>query len=233
MERPNNTLLRNLGDADWERLRPSLREIELRLGDVLMTPGDPIERVVWVETGLLSIVYSSEEGHSVETSMVGREGAGGMLEACGSGLSYLTVLVQMEGRGLAAPPAAVRDLFERSEAFRDQVTRFAESQMAEARQSVVCQAMHEVEERCARWILEASDRGGYTGPLSMTQEYLAAMLGVQRTTVTPVAGALQRRGLIRYSRGRVEVVDADGLERVACICRRSVAEHRARVSGAP
>ena len=233
MDRPNNTLLRALGDDDWERLRPQLREIELRLGDVVMTPGDPVERVIWPESGLLSIVYSSEEGHSVETSMVGIEGAGGLVEACGSGLSYLTVLVQMEGRGYAAPPAAVRDLFERSADFRDRVVRFSEAQFAEARQSVVCQAMHEVEERCARWILEARDRGGYTGPLSMTQEYLAAMLGVQRTTVTPIAGALQRRGLIRYSRGRVEVVDAEGLEKVACVCRRSVAAHRARVSGAP
>jgi CRP-like cAMP-binding protein len=233
MDRPNNTLLRKLSDGDWDRLRPQLREIELKLGDVLMTPGDPIERVVWVESGLLSVVYSSAEGQSVETSMVGREGAGGLVEVCGSGLSYLTVLVQMEGRGFAAAPTAVRDLFEQSVAFRDQVVRFSEAQFAEARQSVVCQAMHEVEERCARWILEASDRGGYTGPLNMTQEYLAAMLGVQRTTVTPIAGALQRRGLIRYSRGRVEVLDAEGLEKVACVCRRSVLEHRARVSGAP
>jgi CRP-like cAMP-binding protein len=233
MERPNNTLLRAMAADDWERLRPQLRETELRIGDLVATPGDAVERVVWVETGLLSIVYSSAEGQSVETSMVGREGAGNLLEACGSGISYLTVLVQVEGRGFSVSAAACRDLFERSAPFRAQVVRYGEAQMAEGRQSVVCQAMHEVEGRCARWILEASDRGGIQGPLPLTQEYLAAMLGVQRTTVTPIAAALQRRGLIRYSRGRMDVLDAAGLERVACVCRRSVAEHRARVSGAP
>ena len=226
MDRPDSALLRALTAEDFERLSPHLRETPLRLGDVVCTPGDRVERVMFVETGLLSIVYSSEEGHSVETSMVGREGASGLAESCGSGVSYLTVLVQMEGRAFSAPPAVCRQLYDSSDSFRRVVAGYVEIMLAEARQSVVCQAMHEVQERCARWILEARDRGGLPGVLPMTQEYLAAMLGVQRTTVTPIAAGLQRRGLIRYSRGRVEVLDPEGLEQVACVCRGSLRTHR-------
>ena len=229
MDRPDSALLRALTQEDFDRLAPHLREVQLRLGDVIFTPGDRVERVTFVESGLLSIVYSSAEGHSVETSMIGREGAGGLAEVCGSGVNYLTVLVQMEGRAYSASAAICRQLYDSSEGFRRVVAGYVEIMLAEARQSVVCQAMHEVQERCARWILEARDRGGLPGVLPMTQEYLAAMLGVQRTTVTPIAAALQRRGLIRYSRGRVEVIDPEGLERVACICRGALRAHRAQV----
>ena len=107
------------------------------------------------------------------------------------------------------------------------VWRYAEIMLAEARQSVVCQAMHSVEGRCARWLLESRDRSGVGDRLPLTQEYLAAMLGVQRTTVNPIAGALQRRGLIQYSRGRIDILDAEGLQRAACDCRRVLPEHRA------
>ena len=228
MNRPDNALLRALGDDEFERLRPHLNEVELELGDVLYAAGDPVPFVCWPEIGLLSIVASSMEGQSVETSMIGREGAAGLIEACGAGPSYLTVLVQVEGRGWRAPARACRELAEQSAGFRRVVWNFAEIMLAESRQSVVCQAMHSVEGRCARWLLETRDRSGVGDRLPLTQEYLAAMLGVQRTTVNPIAGSLQRRGLINYSRGRIDIVDPTGLEGAACDCRRSLAEFRAR-----
>jgi CRP-like cAMP-binding protein len=227
MARPDNAILQALSDEDFARLRPHLHEVKLELGDLLYAPADPVTFVCWVETGLLSIVASSLEGQSVETSMIGREGASGLVEACGQGSSYLTVLVQVEGRGWRAPASVCRDLAEQSGAFRRVVWNYAEIMLAEARQSVVCQAMHSVEGRCARWLLETRDRSGVGDRLPLTQEYLAAMLGVQRTTVNPIAGALQRRGLIQYSRGRIDVVDSEGLEQAACDCRRSLTEHRA------
>jgi CRP-like cAMP-binding protein len=227
MNRPDNALLRAISDEDFDRLRPHLHEVKLDLGDLLYAPFDPVPFVCWVETGLLSIVASSPEGQSVETSMIGREGAGGLVEACGQGVSYLTVLVQMPGRGWRAPASACRDLAEQSPTFRRMVWRYTEIMLAEARQSVVCQAMHSVEGRCARWLLESRDRSGIGDRLPLTQEYLAAMLGVQRTTVNPIAGALQRRGLIQYSRGRIDIVDGAGLEQAACDCRRTLTEHRA------
>ena len=226
VERPDNALLRALSDEDYARLQPHLKEVKLELGDVVYAPGDPVEQVLWVETGLLSLVASSPDGQSVETSMVGREGASGLVEACGRGTSYMTVLVQVEGRAWRAPAAVCRELAEEGPSFRRAVWNYTEIMLSEARQSVVCQAMHQVEGRCARWLLETRDRSGKGETLPLTQEYLAAMLGVQRSTVSPIAGALQRRGLIQYSRGRIDIVDAEGLEAAACSCRRMLAEHR-------
>ena len=226
MERPDNALLRSLSDGDFARLQPHLREVTLELGDVVYGPGDPVEQVVWVETGLLSIVASSADGQSVETSMIGREGASGLVEACGRGTSYQTVLVQVEGRGWRAPAGVCRELAEQGASFRKMVWGYTEIMLAEARQSVVCQAMHQVEGRCARWLLETRDRSGKGDTLPLTQEYLAAMLGVQRSTVSPIAGALQRRGLNQYNRGRIDIPDPEGLEAAACVCRRTLAEHR-------
>ena len=227
MDRPDNSLLRALSAEDFDRLRPHLQEVKLDLGDVLYAPFDPVPWVCWVETGLLSIVASSPEGQSVETSMIGREGASGLVEACGRGASFLTVLVQIEGRGWRMPASACRELAEQSAGFRQMVWNYSEIMLAESRQSVVCQAMHGVEGRCARWLLESRDRSGVGDRLPLTQEYLAAMLGVQRTTVNPIAGALQRRGLIQYSRGRIDIIDGEGLEAVACDCRRVLPEYRA------
>ena len=227
MNRPDNALLQALDESDFERLRPHLQDVKLELGDLLYAPFDPVTFVCWVETGLLSIGASTAEGQSVETSRIGREGASGLVEACGKGVSYMTVLVQMEGRGWRVPASACRDLAEQSASFRQMVWSYAEIMLAEARQSVVCQALHAVEGRCARWLLESRDRSGVGDRLPLTQEYLAAMLGVQRTTVNPIAGALQRRGLIQYSRGRIDIVDSAGLEAVACDCRRVLPEHRA------
>jgi CRP-like cAMP-binding protein len=226
VERPDNALLRALSDEDFARLQPHLKEVALELGDVIYGPGDLVEQVLWVETGLLSIVASSADGQSVETSMVGREGASGLVEACGRGTSYMTVLVQVEGRAWRAPAAICRELAEQGASFRRMVWNYTEIMLAEGRQSVVCQAMHQVEGRCARWLLETRDRSGKGDTLPLTQEYLAAMLGVQRSTVSPIAGALQRRGLIQYSRGRIDILDVEGLEAAACNCRRTLSEHR-------
>lgn len=227
MDRPENLLLRALPASEFERLSEHLKPVRLDLGDVLHPPGDPVETVHFIDVGLLSIVYSSPDGKSVEAGMVGREGASGLLEACSNGPSFMTVLVQVEGRGHRVPERVCRELAADSQAFRDAIWRYTELMLAESRQSVVCQASHEAESRCARWLMESRDRSGIEGRLPLTQEYLAAMLGVQRTTVVSIAGALQRRGLINYSRGKIDIVDAEGLDAAACDCRRALRDHRA------
>ena len=229
MEDAENAILAALSAEERATLQRESRPVELKLGDVLFEAGDRVDAVTWVEHGLLSIVSYTDEGKSVETTMVGREGAGGLVEACGSGVSFLTVLVQLQGRGWRTPAAVCRDLAQRSPRFRELVWRYAEAMFAEARQSVVCQATHGVEARCARWLLESHDRGCVGPALHLTQEYLAGMLGVQRTTVSTIAGALERRGLIRQSRGVFELVDFEGLETVACDCRRAIKQHRDRM----
>ena len=224
-----NLLLARLSPEDRAHLEPRLTPFEFRLGEVLQRPGEPVDSVYFVDRGLLSVVASDRNGETVETSMVGREGASGLVAACGVGVPYMTHLVQIEGAGRRAPAALCRGLFQSSAAFRDIVTRHTQHVLAETRQSAVCQAMHSAEGRCARWLLESGDRAGCGDLVPLTQEYLAAMLGVQRTTVSAVASTLQRAGLIRYSRGRIRILDHPGLERASCDCRKAVKEFRETV----
>lgn len=207
------------GLASDERDRLKLQPFELRLGELVQTAHEPVEWVYFPLSGLLSLVYTSAEGHSVETGMVGREGASGLLAACGVGRAFVNHLVQIEGQALRAPASVCRSLYESSQTFREALARETEMLLVEGRQSVVCQALHSAEARCARWLLESRDRAGCGDVVPLTQEHLAAMLGVQRTTVSAVASTLQRDNLIRYSRGRISILDAPGLERAACECR--------------
>ena len=219
----DNALLAALPDEVRERL--ALEPAPLPLSRVLYRAGAPVDWVWWVGDGLLSVVAPAE-GKQVETSMVGREGAAGLAEACGGGVSYLTVLVEIEGHGWRSPAAACLRLFEDSADFRRVVMAYTGVMLAEGRQSVICQAAHAAEARCARWLLESADRSGVGARVPLTHEYLAAMLGVQRTTVTAIAGALERRGLLRQHRGVFELTDPEGLEAAACPCRRLLKAHR-------
>ena len=219
MSGDDNLWLAALAPEDREKLTARAQSFDLRLGDVVQTANEPIEWIYFPLRGLLSLVYTSEDGQTVETGMIGREGGSGMLAACGVGRAFVNHLVQIEGKAIRVPAAAPRALYETSAGFRAALWRLSEFMLIESRQSVVCQALHSAEARCARWLLESRDRGGCDETVPLTQEHLAAMLGVQRTTVSAVASTLQRDGLIRYSRGRIALVDVAGLERVACECR--------------
>jgi len=151
--------------------------------------------------------------------MVGNEGAAGLLESCGSQKSRVDCLVQVDGRAWRAPAAACRALAASDADFNNCVLRFAELQLVEARRSAYCQAVHPAPRRLARWLTESIDRTGGKNPLPMTQEFLAAMLGVQRTSVSLYASQLQRQEIIRYRRGSVEITDPGRLEETACECR--------------
>jgi CRP-like cAMP-binding protein len=128
--------------------------------------------------------------------MVGTEGAGSLLEACGSGRSSLTSLVQIDGLAIRAPASACRELAHTDPEFAAATWRLIELQMTESRQSGMCQALHPVEPRLARWLIECSERCAGRNPMPLTQEFISAMLGVQRTTVTAIASQLEKVGLI-------------------------------------
>ena len=137
--------------------------------------------------------------------------------------------MQVDGRAWRATAAHCRQMAGSDLHFSATAWRLAELQVAESRQSGLCQAMHTVEQRCARWLMESFDRSGGRNPLPMTQEFLAAMLGVQRTTVSAFASQLQREELIRYRRGQIEIVNTSGLESRACECRRVIRAERGRL----
>lgn len=219
---PANALLRSLSKADLERLEPQLDLIDLRTGEVLYEMEDPIDWVYLPEVGLLSLITVMVSGAALETSIVGREGGVGFVEALGSGTIYSRVIVQIPGKAYRVRASAYRDAFNSSAAMRTAVHRQIELLLAESRQAIACHGLHKVKARFNRWLLECQDLSGGLGSMPLKQEFLAVMLGVSRTAITRIAKSAQQQGLIRYSRGMVEIVDRRGLEKAACECRASL-----------
>ena len=232
-DRPYNAFLRSLGPDAFQAVSPHLNRVEMKHGEVLYRPDDRVELVYFPAGALLSILTTTDQGDSVETSAVGNEGALGVLEACGSGRTAMTSFVQIDGVAMRMSAVTFRGLVTGNEKFAEAAWRLVEQQITESRQSGMCQALHGVEPRLARWLCESTERSGGRNPMPLTQEFIAAMLGVQRTTVTTFAAQLQKAGLISYQRGRVEIVDLAGLEHRACECRAALSDHRARLGLRP
>jgi CRP-like cAMP-binding protein len=219
---PDNALLRSLSKADLKTLRPHLHRIELKSGGALYEMEDRVDWVYLPETGLLSLIIVMVSGATIETSIVGREGGVGFIEALGSGKLFSRVIVQIPGWAHRLQAQTYRDAFNASAAMRGAVHQQIELLQAESRQAIACHGLHKVGPRFNRWLLECQDLAGEMKVMPLKQEFLAVMLGVSRTTVTRIALDAQARGLLRYSRGSVEITDRAGLERGACECRASV-----------
>ena len=227
---PQNAFLLGLSPTSLKRLQTDLKSVEVRFGSYLQRNGEPVEWVYFPTSSLLSMISRGRDGRSVETALIGNEGAAGLFEACSSGVSSLDVAVQMDGTALRASARFCRELAISDPSFALSAWRMAELQINECRQSAFCLIAHSVQQRLSRWLLESVERSGGRNPLRMTQEFLGAMLGVQRTTVTTLATKLQRAGLIQYSRGHVRVIDHEALEATACDCRKASGRERARLS---
>jgi len=212
-----NSFLDHLQDADYGLLEPYLSEKMLDRDAVIHEPGDRVEVVYFPNGAVLSVITLMEDGRSVESSTIGRESAEGMLAAFGSQLAYNRVICQIRGHCFTMPTVRLKEAAAKSMALTDDLMRHIQGNTAQVEQSVACNALHNVEERLCRWILMSADRGD--GKIvGLTQEYLAIMLGVQRTTVTQAARALQAAGLINYARGAIEIVNRKGLEETVCEC---------------
>lgn len=232
-DRPRNAFLRSLGDESYSLLSGALVRVELPLGTVLYDAGQAIDWVYFPETCLLSVLTTTLEGDTVETAMVGTEGALLLLEGCSSRISTNRCLAQIDGYAWRAPASLCATLMREKEDFARSALNLFELQIGESRQSGMCLGLHSVETRMARWLLESSVRACGRTEMPLTQEFIAAMLGVQRTTVTAFAVQLQKFGLIRYSRARVELLDMSALEQRACECRKVTAEDRTRLGLVP
>jgi CRP-like cAMP-binding protein len=219
---PDNALLRSLSKADLERLEPHLQLVDLKTGSTLYEMEDPVQWVYLPEVGLLSLITVMASGAAIETSIVGREGGVGFIEALGSGVIFSRVIVQVPGKAYRLHAGAYRDAFDSSSAMRKAVHRQIELLQAEGRQAIACHGLHKVHPRFNRWLLECQDLAGGMKVMPLKQEFLAVMLGVSRTTVTRIALQAQKHGLLKYVRGSVEILDREGLEKGACECRASV-----------
>jgi CRP-like cAMP-binding protein len=217
-----NTLLRAIEPRVLSQFRPSISRVELERGDLLQDLGREVAWVWFPECGLVSVTSETVDGESVSGASIGANGACGVFEACGSRQSFARVIVQIPGVAWRLKASVYRELFEASPGLRQAVHRYVESVLVEARQSAACNAIHAVERRLSRALLECADRSGTAPHLPLTQEVLANMLGVQRSTVAVAVSTLQKTGAIKSGRGALEIVDVAALERASCTCRRTI-----------
>lgn len=218
----NNTLLRHLSPETIGRLK--LRRVELALRQNLEAPGQTIQNIFFVEQGIGSMTTVFRDGFEVEVSMFGYESAVGISALMGTKHSLNRVFMQLAGYGYASSLSVADEEFNRHGEFHRLALRYVQAQLTQATQSAACNVHHSHEQRFARWILICSDRAKQD-VLSLSQEFLAEMLGSARPTVTATAQLLKAKGLITYSRGTLRILDRKGLEQQACECYQVVKTH--------
>lgn len=225
----SNRLLTALSARDLAVLEPHLQAVALQRGQVLFEPGDDVVTTYFpCRPAVASLMIVTRDGREVEAATIGREGAIGGIVSEGYKPAFGRAVVQIPGEAFAISTSHLEAAKTGSPRFGDLFSRYADALLAQMMQSVACNALHRAEERCARWLLATHDRAG-DRIIQLTQESLAEMLGVQRTTVTGAIGELQARGLVRLHRGGVEVLDRRGLERATCECYGAVEAHFAEV----
>lgn len=225
----SNRLLGALRRRELDLLAPHMRKVELQRDAMLFDCGeDVITTHLPCHATMISLLVVSREGQEVEVANVGREGAIGGIVSAGFKPAYGRAVVRVPGYAFCIPTARLEEAKGQSPALADLFARYADVLLAQMMQSTACNALHGVEQRYCRWLLSTHDRAG-DEPIRLTQETLAQMMGVQRTTVTAVARALQDDGLIATGRGRIEILDRPGLERRACECHDAVERHFQRL----
>src|SRR5262245_6642872 len=228
----SNPFLAALPAADFALLAPHLRPVALEHGATLHEAGDDIEHAYFPQSGMISLVVVMRSGATVETATVGRGGAIGTAAGLGSRCAFGRAVVQLAGAATRIPVSSFQAATKESPTLRALVVRYNDLLIGQIQQSVACNALHSLEARLARWLLQTHDCvDGDTLPL--TQEFLGQMLGVRRTTVTIAARLLQVAGLISYRRGHIHILNRAGIEGLACECYAAVRRSADRVFPTP
>lgn len=217
IKRPHNRLLALLAQPDYERLRPHLEAVELPYRQLLYGADKPIHFLYFIETGVGSLVSTMRNGAASEVGTIGNEGMVGLPIIYGDKQAPTSVYVQVPGRGLRMRIAPLLEAMELNPTLRIILFHYAHAFFNQVAQTAACNSHHSLEQRCCRWLLMTYDRME-TREFFLTQEFLAMMLGVDRSGVTAAAAALQRAGLIRYSRGHVTMLDVPRLKKQSCEC---------------
>src|SRR5215470_11865698 len=212
-----NRLLATLSGETLALLEPELKETSVAQGVVFLEPGDSIDRIYFPQSGMISLLIVGRDGEMVEVSTVGREGALGLHRGLGGRLSVTRATVQIPGRFSTIPAHAFERISVNSASLQEMITRYTEVLLAEAQQLAACNAIHDASSRLCRWLLQCADHINSL-QLPLTQEFLAQMLGVRRTTVTLLAQEIQKRGAVKYSRGKMTILNRRMLEDGACEC---------------
>ena len=213
----DNLLLASLSSDNRESLMSRCTAVELPLKTLLYAAQEIPRYAYFMTSGLASVVVATASGQAAEVGFIGSEGIVGGMHLLGPASLPTDCMIQLEASALRIPLIELKAAFHSSDEIRERILEMAQEQALSMSQISACNRLHEAEERLARWLLMAQDRT-QVDVLLFTQEFLAEMLGSQRTTVTVIAGALQRSGLIEYSRGHVRILNREELESAACDC---------------
>jgi CRP-like cAMP-binding protein len=225
-----NRLLRALSSEAYAALLPHLEPVELGTGQLLWPADGLIHAVYFPRTAVCSLLTPLLDEAPVESATVGCEGLVGVPVVLGAPTTHTQALTQVTGAAVRVEAGRFRQWLAAADGALPLFLRYAQVLLEQTAQSVACNRRHAMDERCARWLLATRDRVG-SDSFMLTHEFLAAMLGVRRASVTVAAGMLQQAGLIRYSRGRVTVLDRERLEEASCECYRVVREQHGRLLG--
>ncbi len=225
-----NLLLRSLPPAERERLLPHLQPVAFSLGQVLYEPGERIEYCYFPTNSVVSLLYTMQDGSTAEMGLVGNEGVLGVALFLGGESTCSRALVPVAGNAFRLPAKMLREEFAHPGLLQGLLLRYTQALITQISQTAVCNRLHSVEQRLCRWLLLCHDRKNRS-ELLMTQELIANMLGGRRESVTVAAGHLQDAGLIHYCRGRISILDRDGLESSVCECYRIVEDEFDRLFG--
>jgi CRP-like cAMP-binding protein len=227
-----NRFLATLPPHDFSLLAPRLCTIALERGMMLHDVREEIEHVYFPYTGMVSLVAVMQSGATVETATVGRSGVIGASAGLGAHSTFARAIVQLPGTAARIAASQFRAAAAQSQVIRHLIVRYNDLLLAQVQQSVACNALHALEARLCRWLLQTHDCTD-GNVIALTQEFLGQMLGVRRTTVTIAARLLQSAGHIRYRRGHIQILDRKALEDIACECYAVVRQNADKVFALP
>jgi CRP-like cAMP-binding protein len=225
-----NQILSRIPASDLANLAGHLKPVRFDSGAVLYEAGAPVEYSYFPTHGTLSAVVVMDDGRMIEVATIGNEGAVGLPAPLLAGKSPNRVFVQVPGDGLRIETHILERELTRSAALQQLLTHYQTAFLYQISQSVACNGLHALRERCCRWLLMTHDRAGQD-EIRLTHEFLAVMLGVRRPSVTETLQELQEKGLISYGRGSINIVNRPGLESESCECYRAVTAEYAKLLG--
>jgi CRP-like cAMP-binding protein len=228
MKLVRNRLVQALPAAERRRLTRDLEMVDMERNTTIAEAGQSVRQVYFPETAMVSVVSSTRDGLTVEVGVIGRSGTTGIPVFLASEENALDSFVQIPGRAGRISAERFRDYAAPGTALAELSLRYTNFFLQQIARAAACNVLHRLEQRCARWLLLASEEVG-SREFSLTHEFLSEMLGVRRASVTDVAAEFSERELMKYRRGRVKIVDPKGLEQASCECFRDIFDERDRV----
>ena len=229
-KRSMNQILAALPESEYKIIAPHLKPVDLISGEVISEPNQSITEIYFPQRAMISLVSIMMDGSTTEIGLVGNEGMVGLPAILGGDSTISCSIVQVSGTALQVPAEIIQQQFLRGGKLQQILLLYIQASLTQVSQSAACNRQHRIEERLARWLLSVRDCV-LQNELHLTQEFIANMLGTRRSGVTVAAGILQQAGIIRYSRGKIVILDRQALENVSCECYRTIQREFIRLLG--